>query len=63
VRIVVQDPTEATEETPTTITVTATDPVTEEKSTATAEVTAPEDVADTVTETIEDATAADPASI
>jgi hypothetical protein len=57
VRIVVQDPTEATEETPTTITVTATDPVTDEVSTATAEVTAPEDVADTVTETIDDATA------
>jgi hypothetical protein len=57
VRIVVQDPTEATEETPTTITVTAIDPVTDEVSTATAEVTAPEDVADTVTETIDDATA------
>jgi hypothetical protein len=63
VRIVVQDPTEATEATPTTITVTATDPVTDETNTATAEVTAPEDAADTVTETIEDATAADPASI
>jgi hypothetical protein len=57
VRIVVQDPTEATEETPTTITVTATDPVTDETNTATAEVTAPEDAANTVTETIEDATA------
>jgi hypothetical protein len=63
VRIVVEDPTEATEETPTTITVTATDPVTDEVSTATAEVTAPEDAAETVTETIEDATAVDPASI
>jgi hypothetical protein len=63
VRIVVQDPTEATEETPTTITVTATDPVTDEVSTATAEVTAPEDAAETVTETIEDATAVDPATV
>jgi hypothetical protein len=63
VRIVVEDPTEATEETPTTITVTATDPVTDEKSTATAEVTAPEDAAETVTETIEDATAVAPATV
>jgi hypothetical protein len=63
VRIVVENPTTATEATPTTITVTATDPVTDETNTATAEVTAPEDAAETVTETIEDATAVDPANV
>jgi hypothetical protein len=63
VRIVVEDPTEATEADPTTITVTATDPVTDETNTATAEVTAPEDAAETVTATIEDATAVAPATV
>jgi hypothetical protein len=37
--------------------------VTDEVSTATAEVTAPEDAAEAVTETVEDATAVDPATV
>lgn len=55
VRIVVQDPTEATKDAPTSITVTATDPVTASTVTTTAEVTAPAEVT-TVTETAVTAT-------
>jgi len=59
VRIVVQDPTKATADAPTSITVTATDPVTESTVTTTAEVTAPAEVATvadtTVTETVQEA--------